>query len=161
MIKNILGIILIVFAIISIYTIQNVIVPISINDNSDSELIKSFGDVKIENYEKYEKIGREAYGECYVIYFNEEQANSIIRQINNDKNWTSKILKNKFITDYEKFNIKNLGESYYYIVEMDKDYNIVETNRDILDNKKIEWYKTAIYNNENKVLYYYYKHYEK
>lgn len=45
--------------------------------------------------------------------------------------------------------------------EIDKDYNIIETNRDILDNKKINWYKTAIYNSNKKILYYYCKHYEK
>ena len=165
MIKNILEIMLIVLAIIFIYPIQTVIVPavvsICMNDNSDSNLIKGFGDVKIESYERCEKIGTEAYGECYAIYFNEEQANKIKVQIDNDEKWINKPFNDRFIGDYKKFNINNWGESYYYLVEIDKDYNIIETNRDILDNKKIEWYKSAIYNNDNRILYYYCKHYEK
>lgn len=165
MIKNILGIMIIVLAIIFIYPIQTVIVPsivsIFMNNNSDSNLIRGFGEVRIERYERCEKIGAEAYGECYAIYFNEEQANKIEMQINNDEEWTSKPFKDKFIDDYKKFNINNLEESYYYLVEIDKEYNIIETNRDILDNKKIEWYKTAIYDSNNKILYYYCKHYEK
>ena len=163
--KNILGIMLVILAITFIYPIQAVIVPIGASiftdNNSDSDLIKAFGMVKIENYEKYEKIGTEAYGECYAIYFNEEQANRIKLQINNDEKWTDKPFKDKFINDYKKFNISNLGESYYYLVEIDKNYNIIETNRNLLDNKKIEWYRTAIYNSSNKILYYYSKHYEK
>ena len=165
MIKNILVIMLILLAIIFIYPIQTAIVPavvsIFMNNNSDSNLIRGFGEVRIESYERCEKIGTEAYGECYAIYFNEEQANKIKMQINNDEKWTSKPFKDKFFDDYKKFNINNEGESYYYLVEIDKDYKIIETNRDILDNKKIEWYKTAIYNNDSKILYYYCKHYEK
>ena len=37
----------------------------------------------------------------------------------------------------------------------------IETNREILDNKPIEWYKSAIYDRDNKILLYYYRHYEK
>lgn len=166
MFKIILGIMLIVFTIIFINPIVNVIIPagtsIFLNDyNSDSNLIKGFGEVRIESYDRCEKIGTEAYGECYAIYFNEEQANKIKMQINNDEKWTSKPFKDKFIDDYKKFNINNWGESYYYLVEIDKDYNIIETNRNILDNKKIEWYKSAVYDSDNKTLYYYFKHYEK
>ena len=47
------------------------------------------------------------------------------------------------------------------IKEFDKNYNAIETNREILDNKPIEWYKSAIYDSDNKTLYYYYRHYEK
>ena len=59
MIKNILGIMLIVLAIIFIYPIQTVIVPsivsIFMNNNSDSNLIRGFGEVRIESYERCEK----------------------------------------------------------------------------------------------------------
>ena len=166
MVKNILGIMLIVIAIIFIYPIETVIISIGTsifinNYNSDSDLIKGFGEVKIESYERYEKIGTEAYGECYAIYFNEEQANRIKMQISNDEKWTSKPFKSKFINDYKKFNINNLGESYYYLGEIDKEYNIMEENRDILDNKKMDWYKSAIYDNDKRILYYYCRHYER
>ena len=165
MTKIIFGIILILIAIACIYPIQTFILPIGtsifMNNNADSDLTKGFGEVRIEDYIKYEKVGIEAYGECYAVYFNEEQSDKINVQISNDENWTSKPFKDKFINDYKKFNIDNYEKPYYYLVEIDKDYNIIETNRDILENKKISWYRSAIYDSNNKTFYYYCKHYEK
>ncbi len=165
MLKTIVGIILIASIIIFIYPIGNIIIPEGIklfsNNNTDSELIKGFGKVKIEDYERYEKIGMEAYSKCYAIYFNEKQANVIENQINSDENWTRKPFNEKIINNYKKFNVNKFENSYYYIIEFDKDYNTIETNREILDNKQIEWYKSAIYDGNNKTLYYYYRHYEK
>ena len=165
MIKTIVGIIFIVSALIFIYPIENIIMPTGIrlfSDNrTDGELIKGFGKVKVEDYEKYEKIGTEAYSDCYAIYFNEEQANVIEKQINSDENWTRKAFNEKLINNYKKFNVNNFENSYYYLIEFDKDYNTIETKREILDNKTIEWYKAAIYDTDSKTLYYYYKHYQK
>lgn len=165
MLKTIVGIILIISAIIFIYPIENIIMPIGIrlfsNNRTDGELIKGFGKVKVENYEKYEKIGTDAYSKCYAIYFNEEEANAIEKQINSDENWTRKEFNEKLINNYKKFNVNNFENSYYYLIEFDKNYNTIETNREILDNKPIEWYKSAIYDSNNKTLYYYYRYYEK
>lgn len=165
MIKTILAGLLIIVAIIFIYPIETFIIPIGMsifsNNNSDGELIKGFGKVKFEDYERYEKIGTEAYSKCYAIYFNEEQANVIEEQINSDENWTREPFNEKLINNYKKFNVNNFENSYYYLIEFDKDYNTIETNREILDNKPIEWYKSAIYDSNNKILYYYYRHYEK
>ena len=72
MLKTIVGIILIISAIIFIYPIENMIMPTGIrlfsNNRTDGELIKGFGKVKVENYEKYEKIGTDAFSKCYAIY---------------------------------------------------------------------------------------------
>ena len=165
MIKTIIASLLILNAIIFIYPIESFIIPIGMSifsdKSSDGELIKGFGKVKVENYERYEKIGIEAYSKCYAIYFNEEQANIIEKQINSDENWTNKPFNEQIINNYKKLNVKDFEKTYYYLIEFDRDYNTIETNREVLDNKKIEWYKSAIYDSDNKILYYYYRHYEK
>ncbi len=165
MLKTIVGIILIASTIIFIYPIGNIIIPEGIKlffDNStDGKLIKGFGKAKIESYERYEKIGTEAYSKCYAIYFNKKQANAIENQINSDENWTRQPFNEKIINNYKKFNVNNFENLYYYLIEFDKDYNTIETNREILDNKPIEWYKSAIYDTDSKTLYYYYKYYQK
>ena len=166
MLKTIVGILLIASTIIFIYPIGNIIIPEGIklfSDNStDGELIKCFGKAKIESYERYEKLDMDdVYCECYSIYFNEKQANAIENQINSDENWTIKPFNEKIFNNYKKLNVNNLDNSYYYLIEFDKNYNTIETNREILDNKPIEWYKSAIYDGNNKTLYYYYRHYEK
>ena len=113
-------------------------------------------------YKKYEKIeSDDVYVDCYAIYFNEKQSNAIESQINSDENWTKKPFNEKIINKYKKVNVNNFENSYYYLIEFDKNYNAIETNREILDNKPIEWYKSAIYDSDNKTLYYYYRHYEK
>ncbi len=166
MLKTISGIILIMGVIIFMYPMENMIVAmgtsIFINDhNSDGNLIKGFGNVKIENYKEYKELGADAYCDCKAIYFNEEQANKIEMQIGKDEKWTSKPFKDKFFNDYKKFNVNDFGKSYYYLVEFDRNYNIIETNRAVLDNKKMEWYVSAIYDSDNKILYYYNRHYQK
>ena len=167
MIKTILVSVFIVLAIIFIYPIEMFITTggLSIlieNHNYDGKLIKGFGKAKIESYERYEKIELDdVYADCYVIYFNEEQANAIENQINSDENWTRKAFNEKLINNYKKFNVNNFENSYYYLIEFDKNHNTIETNREILDNKPIEWYKSAIYDGNNKILYYYYRYYEK
>lgn len=165
MIKTILASILIMVVIIFICPIGNIIIPEGIelfsSNNTDGELIKGFGKVKVEDYERYEKIGTEAYSKCYAIYFNEKQANVIENHINSDENWTRKPFNEKIINNYKKLNVNNFENLYYYLIEFDKDYNTIETNREILDNKPIEWYKSAIYDGYKKVLYYYNRCYEK
>ena len=167
MIKMITLSLLIIVSIIFIYPIETFIIPAYINIfekdySSDDKLIKGFGKVKFESYEEYKKMETDdVYGECYAIYFNEEQANAIEEQINSDENWTIKPFNEKIFNNYKKLNVNNLDNSYYYLIEFDKNYNTIETNREILDNKPIEWYKSAIYDGNNKTLYYYYRHYEK
>ena len=92
---------------------------------------------------------------------NKKKANDIEKQINNDENMTRQPLNEKIINNYKKFNVNNFENLYYYLIEFDKDYNTIETNREILDNKPIEWYKSAIYDTDSKTLYYYYKYYQK
>ena len=67
----------------------------------------------------------------------------------------------KLINNYKKFNVNNFENSYYYLMEFDKNYNTIETNQEKLDDKPIEWYKSAIYDTDSMTLYYYYKHYQK
>ena len=61
MIKAIFVDLLIVVAIMFIYPLESIIMPIGMsifsNSSSDKDLIKGFGNVRIENYKKYEKIG--------------------------------------------------------------------------------------------------------
>ena len=158
---------LIIVVIIFLYPIEIFIKPDYIDIfekdyNSNDKLIKGFGEVKFESYEEYKKIETDdVYAECYAIFFNEEQANIIEKQINCDESWTSKPFNEKIINNYKKLNINDFGQAYYYIIEFDKDYNTIEINQEILDSKKIEWYKSAIYDSDNKTLYYYYRHYEK
>lgn len=165
-IKAIFVDLLIVVAIMFIYPLESIIMSIGMsifsNSSSDKDLIKGFGNVRIENYKKYEKIeSDDVYVDCYAIYFNEKQSNAIESQINSDENWTKKPFNEKIINKYKKVNVNNFENSYYYLIEFDKNYNAIETNREILDNKPIEWYKSAIYDSDNKTLYYYYRHYEK
>lgn len=166
MIKTIIASLLILNAIIFIYPIESFIIPIGMsvfsNKSSDGKLIKGFGKLKIEYYENYEKIeSDDVFAECYAIYFNEKQAKIIEEQINSDENWTNKPFNEQIINNYKKLNVKDFEKTYYYLIEFDRDYNTIETNREVLDNKKIEWYKSAIYDSDNKILYYYYRHYEK
>lgn len=167
MIRTILEIIFIVSAIVFIYPMKSIIIPIGTsifaNDNgSYNKLTKEFGEVKIESYVEYKELETDdVYGKCYAIYLNEEQANSIEMQINKDESWTSSSFKEGLMNNYKKLNINVLGKSYYYLIEFDKDYNTIETKREVLDNKKIEWYKSAIYDCDNKILYYYCRYYEK
>lgn len=63
--------------------------------------------MKVENYERYEKIGTEAYSKCYDIYFNEKQANVIENQINSDENWTRQPFNEKIINNYKKIDLNN------------------------------------------------------
>lgn len=166
MIKTIFVSLLIVVAIIFIYPLKSIIIPTGMSifsdSSSDKDLIKSFGKANIESYEKYEKIeSDDVYADCYAIYFNEKQANAIENQINSDENWKRKPFNEKIINNYKKLNVNNFENLYYYLIEFDKDYNTIETNREILDNKPIEWYKSAIYDGYKKVLYYYNRCYEK
>lgn len=166
MIKTIFVSLLIVVAIIFIYSLKSIIIPTGMSifsdSSSDKDLIKSFGKANIESYEKYEKIeSDDVYADCYAIYFNEKQANAIENQINSDENWKRKPFNEKIINNYKKLNVNNFENLYYYLIEFDKDYNTIETNREILDNKPIEWYKSAIYDGYKKVLYYYNRCYEK
>lgn len=166
MLKTVLVTILIILAIIFIYPIDIIISTIGTGIFMDaythkSDCLISFNSVKIEEYEKYEKLGEKVYGSCYAIYFNEEQANNIEMQIKNDENWTTKSFKEKFVEDYKKFNINESGKCYYYLIQLNRDGFIVETNRDVLDNKELEWYESAIYDTDNKILYYYYEHYSR
>ena len=120
------------------------------------------GKLNSKTIKKYEKIeSDDVYADCYAIYFNEKQANAIESQINSDENWKIKPFNEKIINNYKKINVNNFENFYYYLIEFDKDYNTIETNREIINNKPIEWYKSAIYDGNNKILYYYYRHYEK
>ena len=94
MIKAIIASILIIFAIIFTYPMENIILENELsnfteNSSIDKDLIKGFGKVKIENYEKIMDLGQKINESDYkAIYFNEEQANKIEEQINEDNNWT-------------------------------------------------------------------------
>ena len=82
-IKAIFVDLLIVVAIMFIYPLESIIMPIGMsifsNSSSDKDLIKGFGNVRIENYKKYEKIeSDDVYVDCYAIYFNEKQSNDIV-----------------------------------------------------------------------------------
>ena len=166
MLKTILATILIILAIVFIYPIETIVATIEtiiLSDvyTSQSDCLISFNKVKVKEYEKCEELGSEPYGICEAIYFNEEQANKIEIQIKNDENWTTKPFKENHIDDYKRFNIIELGKCYYYLIQFDRDGRIIETNREVLDNKGLEWYESAIYDSDNKILYYYYRHYEK
>lgn len=164
MMKTVLVTILIILAIICIYPISIIASTIGASIFMDafthkSDYIISFNNVKIEECEKYEKLGEKAYGSCYAIYFNEEQANNTEKQIKKDENWATKPFKERFVEDYKKFNINELGKCYYYLIQLNRDGFTIETNREVLDNKELEWYESAIYDTDNKILYYYYEHY--
>ena len=107
MIKAIFVDLLIVVAIMFIYPLESIIMPIGMsifsNSSSDKDLIKGFGNVRIENYKKYEKIeSDDVYVDCYAIYFNEKQSNAIESQINSDENWTREPFNEKIINKYKK-----------------------------------------------------------
>ena len=146
---------------------ENIILEIGLsifteNSSINKDLIKGFGKVKIENYEKMMDLGQRINESDYkAIYFNEEQANKIEEQINEDKNWTKREFDSDIINKYVNNNVKEFNNCYYYLIEFDRDYHIVETNRDILDKKKVKWYNSAIYDSDNNVLYYFCKYYEK
>ena len=166
MLKTFLVTLLIIIAIILIYPIDIIVSTIGVSIFVDAATPKSnylviFNNVKVEEYERYEKLGEKAYGSCNAIYFNEEQANNIEIQIKNDEIWTTKTFEKRFIEDYEKFNINELGQCYYYLVQLNGDGFTVETNRNVLDNKELEWYESAIYDIDNKILYYYNEHYSR
>ena len=166
MLKTFLITILIIIAIIVIFPLDIIastigVVMIIDATTPKSNYIASFNNVKIEEYERYEELGEEGYGSCEAIYFNEEQAKNIEMQIKNDENWTTRPLKEEFIEDYKKFNITELGKCYYYLVQYSRDGYIIETNRDILDNRGLRWYESAVYDSDNKILYSYYEHYSR
>lgn len=167
MIKTILGTVLIIFAIVFIYPkeiiVESIIGEMIFMRNSefDKKIVK-IGDVEIDNYEKEEFFGKDGYdSECKAYYFNNEQAKEIEKQIKNDENWTDRAFSENVFSRYKKFNVNNLGKSYYYLEEYDRERFVIETKRNILDNKEIKWLYSAIYDSDNKVLYIYYIFYEK
>lgn len=168
MVKTVLGAMLIIIAIIFIYPIEALlsIIGLSIfmtDFNLDSNTI-SFRNVKIDNYERIEELGTDVYkSKCKAIYFSEEQAKEIEKQIKIDEQWIDKPFKENILEKYNKFNVNvnNLGKSYYYLIEYDRTGVVIETNRNVLDNKGIQWYDSAIYDSDNKVLYNYYVFYER
>ena len=167
MVKTFLGTVLIIFAIAFIYPkeimVESIIGDLIFKGNSetDKNTIK-IGNVEIKSYEKDEILGEDGYNsECKAYYFNDEQAKEIEEQIKNDEIWTDRAFSENILSRYEKFNVNNLGESYYYLEEYDREGFVIETKRSILDNKEIKWYYSAIYDSDNKVIYIYYIFYEK
>ena len=165
MIKSILGTMLIILAIVFIYPkeiiIASIIGEIIFMGDSDTNNIM-IGDIKIENYDRLEILGEDGYNsECKAYYFDDEQAKKIKTQIENEKNWTEKPFNESIIDVYKKFNVNTLGKSYYFLKEYNREGFVIETNRDVLDNKNIKWFESAIYDSDNKVLYMYYIFYEK
>lgn len=167
MVKTFLGTVLIIFAIVFIYP-KEIIVESIIGEmifmgdpETDKNTIK-IGNVEINSYERKEILGEDGYNsECKAYYFDDEQSIEIEKQIKNDENWTDIAFSENVLNGYERFNISNLGKSYYYLEEYNREGFVIETRRNILDNKEIKWYYSAIYDSDNKVLYTYYIFYEK
>lgn len=168
MAKTILITMLIIIAIIFIYPIEVLLSVIGISIfmtdfNSDRKTI-NFRNVEIDNYERVAVLGtRGNKCKCKAIYFSDEEAKEVEIKIKNDEDWTDKPFKENILNQYERMNVKvkNLGKSYYYLIKYDRTNVVIETNRQVIDNEGAQWYDSAIYDSDNKVLYNYYEFYER